>query len=285
MLYSTKTSASIFLAFLPAICAAACNTSDAGSETGTCTQDDEIALLQHGLHIRHHQQRVPLARDHEHEHHVQPPSGSLVQRLQEQGKFDCHAYPALCQAPFNCHEVNPVDTQQWMMKGAAHKGRPNYKLWCAVPHYEAYASRCAVGDLDGAGKIQFHLTTAGHFGPLTKEMDGSYCFIDGHCANGEVTNDTTVQDAIEMCDARFGRQAWAAWGSESMPQEDHLDYSVPTDMTKGYQNPEQTRPSLLAACAMGNYHCDVRYCLETYCKEEYYVKKYGHLLKKFGWVQ
>jgi len=257
---------------------------DSEADTTSLPQDDETALIQHSLHTNR--------RDHGSESiappqvpHVLPPSGSLVQKLQQLGTFDCKAHPGLCKPPFDCHQVSSEDVQLWLKQGAAPQGAPNYKLWCALPHYEEYASACAAGDLASAGQLQFRLTSSGHFGAHTKELDGSACFIEGHCANKEVTNKTTVQEAVGMCDQRFGRQVWASWGSEAMPLQDHLDYDVPADMSKGYQSPQQSRPTVLAACAMGNYHCDVMYCRETYCKDEYYVKKYGGLLKAFGWVE
>jgi len=272
-------------ALLPWICAAGCNASD--TDGASCAQDDETALIQKGLHVRHRHQRISDLESpvHEHPQHHRPPSGNLLLSLAGEGDFDCEEHPRLCEAPFNCHEVSTSDIDRWLKEGVSAKGRPNYKLWCAVPHYEAYASKCVAGDLDGAGRAQFRLTTGGHFGPVTKEMDASACFMDGHCTNSEVTNDTTIDEAVQMCDDRFGREAWSRWGSESMPAQDHLDYSLPADMSTGYEGPEQTRPFMLAGCAMGNYHCDVRYCQETYCKEEYYVQKYGHLLKRYGWAQ
>jgi len=249
-------------------------------------KDEVTALIQQSLHLNHRDHETELSAPQQ-VPRVLLRSGGLVQKLQKlqkQGAFDCKAHPGLCQPPFDCHLVTPEEVQLWLQHGAAQQGLPNYKLWCALPHYEEYASKCAAGDLAAAGQLQFRLTSSGHFGAHTKELDGSACFIEGHCANKEVTNKTTVQEAVGMCDKRFGRQDWASWGSTTVPYHDQLGYSVPADASKGYHSRLQTRPTVLAACAMGNYHCDVMYCRETYCKDEYYVKKYGGLLKAFGWV-
>ena len=50
------------------------------------------------------------------------------------------------------------------------------------------------------------------------------------------------------------------------------------DLKTGFKDQHLTQNFLKAACAMGNYHCDVMYCKETYCKKEYYVERYKHLL-------
>jgi len=271
----------LVLGNLPAGTFAACNTSDF-TEAGKCAEDDETALIQQVLHVKHRHDRSPALQ--EEEELRQSLATNLVHRLLELGKFDCARYPSLCQAPFNCHEVDTADLRRWLQDGPAASGTPNYKLWCAIPHYQAYASRCAAGDLSGAGKIQFQMTNSGYFGQHVKELDGSYCFMEGHCANTNVTNTTTALEAVQMCDDRFGREAWSTWGSLSTPSEDQLGTHFPTDMSGGYTSQAQTRPTVLAACAMGNYHCDVLSCRETYCKEEYFVNKYGRLLKEYGWA-
>jgi len=199
---------------------------------------------------------------------------------------DCASYPAFCAAPFDCHKTNRLELHGWARNGWASEGRPNWKTWCLDSRYAPYAGRCAAGDLAGAALLQFQRTTAGEYGEHTMELDASACFMDGHCANAAVTSSTTVEEAVRMCDERFGRKAWSTFGSESSPPENRMGFALDglTDYSNGFASVNQTRPYMLAACAMGNYHCDVMYC-RHYCGDERYVRKYGHLLEKHGWVQ
>jgi len=197
--------------------------------------------------------------------------------------FDCTAYPELCKAPFNCDQpLPPTETFLDIAQGIGSRG-VNLRSWCLSPSYAPYVSQCiGAGDLDGAAKTQFEMTTAGAFGEFTNELDGSYCFIEGHCTNTAVTNATTLEEATRMCDERYGHGAWAHAGS--LP-ETLATATATLDEKNGFASSDQTRHFVLLACAMGNYHCDVRYCHETYCKDEYYIRKYGHFLKDNGWVQ
>jgi len=206
-----------------------------------------------------------------------------AEHLQPSGKFDCAAHPSLCKAPFNCQDLTPADEQAWDLHGWAANGT-NWRIWCLMPHYDKYSSLCASGDIHGAARAQYLATTAGKFGKYTMEMDGSYCFIGGLCANTAVTNDTTLQEAEEMCDQRFGHEAWTTMNVQSS-LSNHTAQNDLKDLRHGFHSPLQTRPFLLAACAMGNYHCDVRMCQVGYCQDEYYVKKYGHFLQEHGWVE
>mmetsp|Transcript_22472 Transcript_22472/g.52482 ORF Transcript_22472/g.52482 Transcript_22472/m.52482 type:complete len:242 (+) Transcript_22472:58-783(+) len=228
---------------------------------GSALGEDVTSLLQHSLRTR---------------------SSRGLDTSKDSNQFDCVAHPSLCEAPFNCQDLTIEEQNSWSVQGLAANGT-NFRSWCALPQYEDYSSRCARGDIDGAARAQFLATTSGKFGPFTMEMDGSYCFIDGHCANTAVTNETTIKEAEALCDKRFGRAAWATFSFSSMGGRQLR--LVPRDLSKGFQNPSQTRPFVLAACAMGNFHCDVRMCQVGYCREEYYVKKYGHFLKEYGWVK
>eukprot|EP00415_Alexandrium_ostenfeldii_P004556 UN4556 len=137
-------------------------------------------------------------------------------------------------------------------------------------------------DLVKAGHIQYQWSVDQKSG--IDELDGSYCFIEGHCTNEAVTNQTTVEEATQMCDERYGREGWSTVGSiKSMPMMMEAMHTVPladTQGADGFHDARGTKLFLKLACAMGNYHCDVMYCKETYCKNPYYVKKYSHLLPK-----
>jgi len=197
--------------------------------------------------------------------------------------FNCTGRPLECEEPFKCQTLSPLEPLEWGWSGyAGGSGKTNPRVWCSVPDYVPYMHECLVTrDLQKAAHLQYEATQAGRFGPLTAEMDGSYCFIEGYCVDKTVSHETTLEEAEQLCDKRFGRATWTAYGSVRSPPEDQPGAGGMPNAS-GFANLAQTRPFVLAACAMGNYHCDIVYCKETYCKSPYYVGKYGHLLKEFG---
>jgi len=199
-------------------------------------------------------------------------------------KFDCGQHPKLCEAPFNCRDVNLLKFLKMPLQGLAPDGKADLQSWCLSPQYESYIHTCLVGkDLVKAAHIQYEWSVAPGMAQKEQinELDGSYCFIEGHCTNDAVTNETTLEDATQMCDERYGREGWSLMGSvKSLPKVAEAIQNMPTDNWGGFRDTRPTNLFLKLACAMGNYHCDVMYCKETYCKNPYYVKKYSHLLPK-----
>mmetsp|Transcript_1170 Transcript_1170/g.1299 ORF Transcript_1170/g.1299 Transcript_1170/m.1299 type:complete len:275 (-) Transcript_1170:1-825(-) len=237
--------------------------------------DDTLALVQQSMKARRRQSLGGAF--------LSPSSAATSTFVPFLGDSDCAAHPAMCLPPFNCHQTSHTALTQWSQEGWGKGGQPNWSIWCLDSRYEPYASKCAAGDLDGAGLVQYQLTTAGHYGEHIAELDASSCFMDGHCANTAVTNSTTAAEAIQMCDDRFGREVWTSYGKENSRPEDKIGFALEEipSYSDGFTHPEQTRPFILAACAMGNYHCDIRYC-QNYCQDEYYVRKYAYLEKKFA---
>eukprot|EP00416_Gambierdiscus_australes_P043146 CAMPEP_0171096740 /NCGR_PEP_ID=MMETSP0766_2-20121228/45768_1 /TAXON_ID=439317 /ORGANISM="Gambierdiscus australes, Strain CAWD 149" /LENGTH=260 /DNA_ID=CAMNT_0011555791 /DNA_START=57 /DNA_END=839 /DNA_ORIENTATION=+ len=249
---------------LGALCAGVIQGACGHSALNASAPDDVTALLQHNLHVQHG--------------HAQAQSSIAAE---VSSLFDCGAHPSLCKPPFSCDKVTSEDFQFWAGHSPTAAGKPNYQMWCAFPNHAEYASKCQAGDLDGASKVHFEGAARRH----TSEMDASMCFIDGHCVNTAVSNTTTVEEAIRMCDERLGRETWANWGGRGTPVQHRLGYAALTDVSKGFDHREQTLPYLIASCAMGNYHCDVHACQSTYCKDQHYIQKYGHFLETHGWVK
>jgi len=193
--------------------------------------------------------------------------------------FDCEKYPKMCEAPFNCQTYNPVDTMRALAQGFAPTGEPNVQLWCSAPFYSNYAHMCLVEkDLVKAGQIQYKWSVDSKTG--VDELDASYCFIEGHCSNEAVTNQTTLKEANQMCNERYGKD-WMNFGfKDVMSKWERFKMQVSQPTSNGFHDTAVTKIFLKAACAMGNYHCDVAYCKETYCKKDYYIKKYAHLAPK-----
>jgi len=205
--------------------------------------------------------------------------------------FDCEKAPKLCEEPFNCQTFNPAEimAETIAKRGLAANGEANLKLWCAAPMYQDYVHTCLVKkDLVAAAQIQYEWSLTQKIGMTNvgiDEVDASYCFLEGHCTNTAVTNETTLEDSYKMCDDRYGHLGWTKFGSLSFARDDVPDVmqampkAIPQIAT-GFHQPAITKLFLKAACAMGNYHCDVVYCKETYCKKPYYINKYKHLEPK-----
>merc|ERR1719203_2424081 len=135
-------------------------------------------------------------------------------------------------------------------------------------------------NLKKAGWILYEWSTQPRRLGVFDELDASYCFIEGHCTNTAVRDNTTAKEAEKMCNARFGHAGWAQWNL--IPETPALIGAGLAMMNPktGFHDKKITRFFLKLACVMGNYHCDVMYCKETYCKKEHYIKKFKHLEPK-----
>jgi len=194
---------------------------------------------------------------------------------------NCTQWPKMCGEPFHCENYNALEMNSYIFTGmAGATPGANIRTWCISPIYQEYAHTCLVEkDLLKAAHFQYQWSLDAEAG--IDELDGSYCFIEGHCTNTAVTNQTTLEESYKMCDDRFGK-SWRRVGdlpSGAMQEVRKLLPNAQSSKT-GFHNTAITKFYLKAACAMGNYHCDVVYCKETYCKKDYYVKKYGHLQPK-----
>lgn len=204
--------------------------------------------------------------------------------------FDCAASPALCQEPFNCQNFSSAEQLEWFAVGMGCKfGRTNPRTWCAGAQYSGYSEQClAKKDLLKAAQVQYNWSvekkSLGGKDARALEVDASYCFIEGHCSNEAVTANTTLEEAEAMCDYRFGRTQWTEVGKfptpNSMAYIAHMSRPESEGDMNGFHDRVQSKYFVELACVMGNYHCDVMYCKETYCKDPHWIKRYGHLASK-----
>jgi len=254
---------------LSALCAA--------GQEDTCEGDScSVEFLQRGLHVEVAKTKTQLQ--------LQDSGPAEIK-----GGFNCSSYPALCAAPFSCQAYD--GPQGLAMSAAIAKdGSPNLHSWCAMPQYHEYMSQCVVEkDLKKAGRTQYENTKAGKHGPNTFEMDGSYCFIEGHCLNQAVHQDTSLDQAAAHCDGRFGHAEWTSLGDpHSHVTKSFVSLSSKIgklNQSNGFPSQEYSKGYTLLACAMGNYHCDVMYCQETYCKDPEMIQKHKHFLEELGWTK
>mmetsp|Transcript_5409 Transcript_5409/g.11035 ORF Transcript_5409/g.11035 Transcript_5409/m.11035 type:complete len:181 (-) Transcript_5409:41-583(-) len=174
--------------------------------------------------------------------------------------------------------------------GWATDGKPNWRAACDDKRYATFNGKCASGDLMGAALERWQGTMSGKF---LEDTDPSPCgcFASGMCLDTNVTNSTTVADMGQLCDERFGHKNWTTYGAENSPPENLIGYDVEkldkTDLDSELNTLSMSMvwPYQLLWCADGTYRCNVLYCREYVCKDEFWTGMCGDFfLKKFGWV-
>lgn len=214
--------------------------------------------------------------------------------LDATGDIDCSLYPAVCQPPFECQKgLNDSFVQQMSWQIALKDGGANLKSWCLAGGSVYWAStvqQCLANkDLVHGAKVKYETQKA----VGNDDEDAKWCFAEKHCTNTEVNSETTVEEAEEICDQRYG-QWWRHAGLKTlvpglqenpgMSPKQIGDYAKEHQLKLGSVRFEQgaMKRSMLS-CAMGSYHCDVMYCKETYCKDSNFVAKYSNLLRTSAW--
>jgi len=193
--------------------------------------------------------------------------------------FNCTGNPALCKAPFNCQHATPSSNPSVSIMPVAKNGHANPSSFCALPKYFYYIRTCLVNrDFTRAAKIHYQSELRAG----VSEVPASTCFLEGHCSDKFVNENTTLEEAEKMCDARFGHAGWAQWSPGmdaglAQLMNPFIRNAVPNS---GLRDQKITSYFTKLACAMGNYHCDVMTCKETYCNNPYYIEKYGSLGNK-----
>jgi len=200
--------------------------------------------------------------------------------------YDCNAEPALCSAPLHCDKPGTYRPKKYHQPIAAGR-HANPRSFCGLP-YETAVARCMAGNLSAYADIMYRLQNKGDLvGKATADFDAQYCFIVGHCQNGQVNETTTMEEGERMCNRKYGRRHnGPPWYEFSMLD---LAKSAALSPLSGGMNLAFTIRSPLhinlngnfahsfakLACAMGNYHCDAMYCRAKYCSDPYYRSKYS----------
>lgn len=184
---------------------------------------------------------------------------------------DCEEAPWMCEAPFDCiNSTGQVESWEKVLKRLAKPSGVNMQGWCYAgsPFYKPARQCLATRDLHGYAESMLQFS----HDYKTEEFDASYCFMSGHCQNLQVTSNSTLLEAEAICDERYGGpDGWRSVGLGQFPQLPPWKYL--------WDSADQKDVDIfvILSCAMGNYHCDVNYCHETYCAMESYKKKYQHL--------
>jgi len=179
-------------------------------------------------------------------------SAVLVQKAvsERQQGISCRSRPEICHdGLFNCESnIDDADLQKQITR--ATNGHSNPNALCKEPVKLNAYKKCII-DRDPVKAAQMMWE---YRFPKSDE-DGQYCYAAGHCNNTGVTENTTVQEAEQMCNQVYGNDVWSGIGYE---------------MLQGQRRSQMGRKNRWAqiACAEGKWHCDVIYCRETVCKDD-----------------
>uniref|UniRef100_A0A7S1WY90 Uncharacterized protein n=1 Tax=Alexandrium catenella TaxID=2925 RepID=A0A7S1WY90_ALECA len=205
--------------------------------------------------------------------------GDNIKRALE-GHFNCEAYPGMCQEPLNCQRHTVFNLFQQLRNTAGKSGHADLSGLCYGPDAEPFWSTCLVQkNLVLAARLHYEQTISGKFqdGEKQANTDASFCFIEGLCKDEAVTNATTLAEAEQLCDGRYGHDEWTRVMSVGrLLQDSKMMEQMPKDGA-GFEDRSQTRQVALQACAKGHFHCSAMYCKETLCRDEKYIRKFGHL--------
>lgn len=216
-------------------------------------------------------------------------SAAKVAEAKKQSNFDCQAHPQYCGEPLNCDVYDSEEEIQSWDEVLAKDGVPNLKSWCymELAYENSLITECFVHrNLSLSATKVFAEQKSRHFA----EYDASYCFLVGHCNADDskaVADNATVQVGVDLCDQKYGRDAWSSqFGRKHLDLEAWAGKGWMKEET-GFHHREPAHAFAKMACAMGNYHCDVRYCQDAYCNNDYYKKRYGcyaHQEPKLGQI-
>lgn len=188
-------------------------------------------------------------------------------------KLYCDSYPAICALSCDTETPDLEEIEEWK-KGNLSSGpgvlKANRKPWCNNFRFLHMNRHCILGE-----DLHAHVPEAHKIVEVegAEKFFASYCFVSGHCANGNVTFGTKLDEAEQMCEAMYPHGKWL----KTYPNM----YQTLFDLPKGKvldKKAAELRTKL--TCAVGTYHCEVVQCQETFCKNETHRAKYAKYLSK-----
>eukprot|EP00408_Alexandrium_pacificum_P042150 CAMPEP_0171239720 /NCGR_PEP_ID=MMETSP0790-20130122/44118_1 /TAXON_ID=2925 /ORGANISM="Alexandrium catenella, Strain OF101" /LENGTH=259 /DNA_ID=CAMNT_0011706093 /DNA_START=37 /DNA_END=816 /DNA_ORIENTATION=+ len=183
-------------------------------------------------------------------------------------KFNCTRFPEACKPPFNCH-LGPKEIGEGKLTVSTPEGHADYQTWCDMPFYVEAAMACSKGDLRGYGRLMHE--SQNNMSRVIQGIDAHYCFAFGHCDNEDIGPTATLSTMEAKCDERFGHETWT--------KQTHVAFSIrDVKITLGngvYMTGNTIQSFAMAACGMGNFHCDAVYCKQEYCGQKKWRAMYG----------
>jgi len=212
-----------------------------------------------------------------------PPFAALLSSGASQpAAINCTEYPMFCDPKVNCAS-NPMSSDEIaQLNGrlATPSGHANLRTWClAYPHYGRALKTCIL-DNDKVGYAD--ATFADQQAAGLDTADAMYCYVEGHCNDTRITDETTVSQAEEACDEKYGHEAWTQVGWHSVMEIVHEAPELYKEQMEALAEGRTTMAAVLqiirnksrtfglTACAMGNYQCDVINCRRNYCGNDRY---------------
>jgi len=203
---------------------------------------------------------------------------SALGQVQKAPALNCTEKPMFCNPMINCHAdpLNAASTEVLEKRLASEDGHINYRGWCMVyPQYATSLQRCVI-ERDPAAYARD--TIKEQEGLNLLYADAVYCYASGHCKRSAPKLNTTPSEMEGLCNASYGHERWANIGYSELRGVFNMAY----DMTKKYfENKtswedirqvatKQADAAAMAACAMGNFHCDAIYCHTHFCGNDKY---------------
>jgi len=193
---------------------------------------------------------------------------------------NCTEKPQFCNPMINCGAEPLTAASKVVLEKrlASEDGHINYRGWCMVyPQYATSLQRCVIERNPAAYARD---TIKEQEGLNLLYADAVYCYASGHCKRAAPNLTTTPSEMEGLCDAAYGHERWANIGYSELRGVFNMAY----DMTKKYfENKtswedirhvatKQADAAAMAACAMGNFHCDAIYCHTHFCGNDKYEK-------------
>ena len=157
-----------------------------------------------------------------------------------------------------------LPTKEVLEKQITTSGQPNLLSWCYFQtSWDTVVKSCLVDhDLLRSARQIFHQAVQKH---PQEEADASFCFMNGLCQDPDLSANSTLAEATNVCDRRYPEpQGWKSIGFDDPALKE------PTGSMK------LAEAKAKVACAQGGYHCQAVYCQETYCKMDEYKQKFAH---------
>merc|ERR1711862_146407 len=117
---------------------------------------------------------------------------------------NCFKTPALCSERLQCQTWPlPNETAAALnAKMTTQDNHANLRLWCEHPQdADTVVQHCL---LNHALVAHAHASYASTKKSHKDELVASFCFIEGLCHDSAITANTTVLEAEDVCDARYG---------------------------------------------------------------------------------
>ena len=173
----------------------------------------------------------------------------------------CEKSPYICAEPFDCLNISgQVKSPEQFQQQVAGPEGIDFHSWCYIPTFWEPAALPCLVEKDPLAYAQKMYENA-----MEKHIDGLHaanCFLVGYCESHEVTVNTTLAEAQDICDEWFPEpNGWRSMGSPPLVPLSQYTKQIAKQFAQ-------------YSCAIGTFQCDAIYCRKTYCQMEKYQKMF-----------